>query len=175
MDERSLSILQDRTRRYGAAVESKKIEQSIGAFVGCRIGDMQLGLPSEIVHEFAPLVHWSPFRGRRCLLGITHLRGDVMSLIDLFEALVGKPSGKCAWMAILQGRGGRVAVPVGEILGIRSVQIGEILPPEQSPFASPLIMATTVDLWFLLEEQKLQNVFDGSAIEKNVGQTNGFL
>lgn len=162
MDDRTLAILQARTRRYAAKPDEARTEEiTLGTFVGYRVGELTFGLPSTIVHEFAALHQWTPFEGKEFLIGITHLRGDVMSLIDLLKAVTGKPSPACQWMVVLQGRGGRVAAPAGEIIGIRQIEMKELLPPEQCPISSPLIMATTGDLWLVLDEQKLGAVFHG--------------
>lgn len=162
MDERTLTILRERARRYATKPEANLEDRvTAGTFVGFRVGELTLGLPSSVVHEFAALSHWTPFEGARFLIGITHLRGDVMSLIDLLKAVSGKPSPVCSWMVVLQGKGGRVAAPAGEIIGIRQVEMGDLLPPGQSPVASSLLMATTLDLWCLIDEQKLETVFRG--------------
>lgn len=160
MDSKTLEILQQRALRYGKPLDTRSTNPALGTFVGCRIGEIHLGLPSEMVHEFAPLSHYTPFRGRKSLVGLTHLRGDVMSLLDLLEAVTGNATGKCQWMVVLQGLGGRVAAPVNSILGIRIVEMAELLPQDQNPIASPLVMAATNDLWFLLDEQKLQSAFE---------------
>lgn len=162
MDDRTLAILQQRTRRYAAKPDAARSEEiALGTFVGYRVGELTFGLPSSIVHEFAALHHWTPFEGKEFLIGITHLRGDVMSLIDLLKAVTGKPSPPCQWMVVLQGKGGRVAAPATEIIGIREIEMNELLPPEQCPLHSPLIMATTGDLWLVLDELKLGAVFQG--------------
>ena len=165
MDDRMLGILKERARRYSLKIESpSSTVTSLGTFVGYRSGDLIFGIPSQIVHEFAALQNWTPFTGRRFLVGLTHLRGDVMSLVDLSQAVTGKPATISSWMLVIQGKGGRVAAPATEIIGIRSVEMSELLAPEQSPVESPLLMATTVDLWFLLDEQKLNSVFEGLSV-----------
>jgi chemotaxis signal transduction protein len=169
MDEKMLAALQERSRRYGIPIATKKSDTTLGAFVGYLAGEIQIGLPSEMVHEFAPLTHWTPFRGSKFLLGITHLRGDVMGLMDLLQALTGRASGDCHWMVVIQCKGGRVAIPVHGIIGIRSVEMGELLNVDESPLSSPLVMATTRDLWFLLDEQKIQSVMESAAIAPEAG------
>jgi len=158
MDERMEALLKKRAERYARPPEQKKEDTSIGTFLGCGIGNIRIGIPSEMVLECSALTHWTPFSGRKYLLGLTHLRGDVMSLIDLLEAVAGHPSGKCLNMAVLQGSGGRFAVPIQEVLGLRVVEMGELLLQEQTPINSPLIFAATRDLWFLLNDQLLNSL-----------------
>lgn len=162
MDDRTMTILAERTRRYAARVASQAEDEiTLGTFVGFRLGELTFGLPSAIVHEFASLTQWTPFAGKEFLIGVTHLRGDVMSLIDLLKSVTGRPSPSCSWMVVMQGPGGRVAAPAGEMIGIRQIAMKELLTPEQCPVFSPLLMATTVDLWLLLDEKKLGAVFQG--------------
>jgi chemotaxis signal transduction protein len=155
MDERVTAILKARAQRYAPPLKEKKPDILVGIFVGCRIGKLQFALPSEIVIECAPLLHWTPFFGHKYLLGITHLRGDVMSLIDLCEAVTGKPSGECNNMAIIQAPNGRFAVPITEVLGMRNVEKGDLIPQEELPLTSELIFGATRDFWYLVEQQAL--------------------
>jgi len=155
MDERVMAILKKRAQRYAPPLEEKKQDILVGVFVGCRIGDIQFGLPSEAIVECAPLIHWTPFFGHKYLLGITHLRGDVMSLLDLSEAVTGKPSGDCGNMAVIQAPDGRFAVPVAEVLGMRNVENNDLTPEEELTLKSDLIFAATRDFWFLLKEKAL--------------------
>src|SRR5262245_31756667 len=103
MDDRMEAILSRRAPRYAATPEEKSVDTSIGMYVGGRIRGLSIGLPAELVLECASLTHWTPFPGRRHLLGITHLRGDVMALMDLMDALTGNASGSCSSMAVLNG------------------------------------------------------------------------
>jgi len=155
MDEQTIAILKKRAQRYAPPAEEKKAAVLIGNFVGCRVGEIQFAIPSSIVVECAPLLHVTPFAGRKHLIGITHLRGDVMALIDLLEATSGRPSGKCANIAIIQAPAGRFAIPVSEVLGMRNIHEDELLPAGQIPVVSPLIKGATKDLWFLVAEQSL--------------------
>ena len=87
-----------------------------------------------------------------------------MALMDLLSAVTDTASGPCNAMAVLSGSGGRFAVALGEVVGIRDVEMGELLPPEQSPIMSPLITAATRDLWFLLSEQHLKLLAETSSM-----------
>ncbi len=142
--------LEARTKRYGAA-PTQATARDVGTYAGCRLGDLVLGLPVAVVHEFAPLERWTHLKGHPHLLGVTQLRGEVMAFVDLLAALSGRMTGDAEWMAILQGRGGRAAVPVTEVLGTRMVTTADLLPAEQAPTVGPGVAATTSDLWFLLD------------------------
>ena len=60
-----------------------------------------------------------------------------MALVDLYEALVGRRSESTDWIVVLQGRGGRTAAPVSEVLGTRSVLEDELVPEGLVPAAVP--------------------------------------
>jgi chemotaxis signal transduction protein len=151
MDEKTLARLEERTRRYGAPAETKAASRELGRFVGFRVRDTILGIPVAMVHEFAPLAQWVPLGGLRHVLGIAQLRGEVMALVDLFEALAGRPSEVGDFIVVLQGRGGRTAAPVSEVLGTRSVLEEELVPAGQLPLLCPAVTGTTLDLWHLLD------------------------
>lgn len=163
MDEVLRGILEARARRYAAPPLAPDNGADVGTYAGCRIGPTVLGIPVSLVHEFAPLRHWTPLRGRPGLLGVTHLRGDVMALVDLLDLLAARPSGECEWMVVVQGRGGRSAAPVSEVVGIRRVGSADLLPPEQAPSLGRGVSGVTTDLWFLVDPAALAAALDDTA------------
>jgi chemotaxis signal transduction protein len=160
MNERERALLEQRTRRYAAALETDDQAQVLGTFVGCRISETLVGLPVAIVHEFAALERWTPLRGQRFVLGATQVRGEVMALVDLLEGLLARASGECGWMVVLQGRGGRAAAPISEMLGTRIVLASELLPAAQAPLSARGIVGTTGDLWLLLDAAETQSLLE---------------
>ena len=161
MDEAVRRILESRARRFADAPVEEITGELVGEYAGCRVGNAILGIPVSVVHEFSPLRSWTPLRGRPGLLGVTHLRGDVMSLVDLLATLTSNASGECGWMMVLQGSGGRSAVPVAEVLGTRRVHATDLLPPEQAPKLGTGVAAVTSDLWFLLDPDAVRFALDG--------------
>jgi chemotaxis signal transduction protein len=105
--------------------------------------------------------------GLRHVLGIAQLRGEVLSLVDLFEALVGQRSEIGQWIVVLQGRGGRTAAPVSEVLGSRSVLEDELVPEGQVPALCPAIIGTTRDLWHLLDAAAVTAALDAELVESD--------
>jgi hypothetical protein len=65
-------------------------------------------------------------------------------------------------MVVLEGRGGRAAAPVSEVLGMRELRSRELLPAEQSPLLGAGISAVTHDLWFLVDPAALQAALEGT-------------
>ena len=161
MDESVRWVLEARARRFAEVPAAEAPGELVGEYAGCRVGASVLGIPVATMHEFAPLRSFTPLRGRRGLLGVTHLRGDVMALVDLLDLLAGHPAGECGWMMVLQGSGGRCAVPVGEVLGTRRVRTTDLLPPAQAPRLGPGVAAVTSDLWFLLDPDALRLALSG--------------
>jgi chemotaxis signal transduction protein len=166
MDDRVRRVLEERTRRYGQRVEAPDPGEPLGSFAGVRFGALVLGLPVDRVHETAPLGRWTPLGGQAFLLGVTQLRGEVMGLVDLPGALGARaPEGRpaSAWMAVLQGRGGRAATPVDEVLGTRVVHAPELLPPGEAPALCSGVTGVTRDLWFLLATDALDAALEARA------------
>jgi len=160
MDERTRAQLEARTERFGAAVEARSASRELGRYVGFRVGDTILGVPVAVVHEFAPLAQWVPLAGRRNVLGIAQLRGEVMALVDLGQALLGRRSPSSEWIVVLEGRGGRTAAPVDEVLGTRGVLEDELCPAGQVPPPCPAVTGTTRDLWHLLDAAAVAAALD---------------
>jgi chemotaxis signal transduction protein len=155
-------VLAERGERYGAAVGEADRGAEVGTFVGCRAGDVVFGVPVSLVAEFAPLQRFTPLAGLRFVRGLTHLRGDVMALVDVFEAVTGMPTRLGQWMLVLEGRSSRAAVPVDEFLATRSVHEPELLPPERAPELMRGIAAATEDLWLLLDVATVRSLIDGN-------------
>ncbi len=167
MDERTRATLEERSRRYGAAAEVRAASKELGRYVGFRVADTVLGLPVALVHEFAPLRSWVPLGGVPHVLGVTQLRGEALALLDLLGALAGRSSGEGDWLVVLQGRGGRTAAVVTEVLGSRTVHEGELAPPGQVPPLCAGVTAVTRDLWHLLDGGAAIAALDaGSAAER---------
>jgi len=163
MDDRTRETLEARRQRYGAAPPERTAPNVVGSFVGLRIHDVTLGLPVTLVHEFAPLKHWVPLAAGRNILGIAQLRGEVLALVDLLAALTGRASPAASWMVVVQGRGGRAAAPVAEVLGTRVVTESDLAPASQ---VTPLCDATTRvtrDLWHLVDAVALTAALDAGA------------
>ncbi|HBL27868.1 MAG TPA: hypothetical protein DD490_13600 [Acidobacteria bacterium] len=157
-------VLAERARRYGAPVQAATTGGEVGTFVGCRVGDTVLGFPVALVAEIAPLQRFTPLAGLRFARGLTHLRGDVMALVDVFAALTGQPARQGPWMLVLEGRDGRTAVPVEEFLGARLVREPDLLPAERAPELMRGITAATQDLWLLLDTATVKGFIDARGV-----------
>ena len=157
------AVLEARAQRYAEAPPAPDGATEVGTYTGCRVAGLVLGIPVELTHEFAPLRHWTRLQGRQGLLGVTHVRGDVMALLDVALLLAGREAGGCDWMLVLQGRGGRAAAPVAEVLGSRRVTSADLLPAEQAPVVGPGISGVTADLWFLVDPDALTAALDGES------------
>lgn len=153
-------MLELRARRYGDSATDLSLGAEVGAFVGCRAGDAVFGFPVGMVAGFAPLPRFTPIAGLRFVRGLTHLRGDVMALVDIFEAVTGRAARIGHWMLVLEGRGGRVAVPVEEFLATRVVHEPDLLPADQTPELMRGITRATRDLWLLLDTAAVRGFID---------------
>lgn len=159
----TLRVLEARSLRYGAANETEETSAEVGTFVGCRAGEAVFGVPIALVAEIAPLQRFTPVTGLRFVRGLTHLRGDVMAVVDVFEALTGRPGRIGNWMLVLECRGGRAAVPIQEFLTVRLVRESDLLAAEKAPELMRGIASATSDLWLLLEAAAVRAVLDAGA------------
>lgn len=159
-DEKFRKSLDARALRYGASVEQANAAAEVGTFVGCRAGGAIFGFPVALVTGFAPLPRFTPVAGLRFVRGLTHLRGDVMALVDVFEAVTGRAAKMGHWMLVLEGRDGRAAVPVEEFLTTRLVREPDLLPADRAPELMRGISAATTDLWLLLEAATVKGFID---------------
>lgn len=162
-DEAFKKSLDARALRYGASVDQASSAAEVGTFVGCRAGDAIFGFPVALVAGFAPLPRFTPVSGLRFVRGLTHLRGDVMALVDVFEAVTGRMAKMGHWMLVLEGRGGRAAVPVEEFLSTRLVREPDLLPAERAPELMKGVSSATTDLWLLLEAATVRGFIDAGA------------
>lgn len=166
MDEAMRATLEERGRRYGAPVEAKAAAVDVGRYAGFRIHDAVLGVPISLVHEFAPLRHWVPLSGAAHVLGVAQLRGEVLALVDLLQALTGRPSELGEWMVVLQGRGGRTAAPVSEVLDTRTVTEADLAPQGQAVPLCAAVTRVTSDLWHLLDTEAALAALGGTKASK---------
>lgn len=170
MDEATRATLEERGRRYGAPAEVKAAAADVGRYAGLRIHDAVLGVPIALVHEFAPLRQWVPLAGAAHVLGVAQLRGEVLALVDLLQALTGRPSELGEWMVVLQGRGGRTAAPVSEVLDSRTVTEADLAPPGQVAPLCPAVKFVTSDLWHLLDAEAARAALDGGTSDSKEAQ-----
>lgn len=157
------NTLDQRAQRYGAAASVEALSAEVGTFVGCRAGDAVFGFPVGMVAGLAALPRFTPISGLRFVRGLTHLRGDVMALVDVIEAVTGRSAKMGHWMLVLEGRGARAAAPVEEFLDTRLVREADLLPAEQAPRLMRGITSATKDLWLLLDTAAIQGFVDAGA------------
>ncbi|MEO8361695.1 MAG: chemotaxis protein CheW [Vicinamibacteria bacterium] len=157
-------ILRKRAARYSEAPIKAVVSRSLGDFVGCRIAGQSIGLPMNVVEEFAPLLVFTPLPGIEGVLGVTQLRGEFLSVLDLGKLLLGKAMTGAALMVVLSTPSGRSAALVDEILGKRPIFESDLLPESQVALPGPAFVAMTRELWALVDASRLARLLDHAAL-----------
>lgn len=164
MVETTNEILRKRAARYSQAPIKEVVSRSLGDFVGCRIGRQSIGLPVNVVEEFAPLLVFTPLPGIEGVLGVTQLRGEFLSVLDLGKLLLGKTMAGASLMVVLATPAGRTAALVDEILGKRLILESDLLPESQFASPGPDFVAITRELWALVDSSRLVRTLDHVAL-----------
>lgn len=83
LDERAVTVLRERARRLAAAPDTDTGQERVEALVFL-LGDETYGVEPGLVREVVPLRELTPLPGvPPFVLGLTNLRGRVLSVVDL--------------------------------------------------------------------------------------------
>ena len=157
-------ILRKRAARYSQAPIKEVASRSLGDFVGCRIAGQSIGLPVSVVEEFAPLLVFTPLPGIEGVLGVTQIRGEFLSVLDLGKLLLGHSAPGAGLMVVLAAPSGRTAALIDEILGKRLILESDLLPESQFASPGPAFVAMTRELWALVDSSRLASALDQVAL-----------
>lgn len=124
---------------FGAA--SGRAETQTDRAVIFRIGCEWFGLPTTALDEIIGLrpIHSLPHRRNSGLVGLINLRGELVICVSPSELLGGGAAGPCpqARLLVVRPRGGRLALPVDEVLQIHHFARGELQPLPVTVARSP--------------------------------------
>lgn len=94
-----------------------------------RLGAEWLALPTSVFEEVTSsrAVHSLPHRRNNTIVGLVNVRGALLVAVSLIDLLgIDKPAGasaegraKAQLFLVIKGEGGRVVVPVDEVLGVK--------------------------------------------------------
>jgi len=135
--------------------------------VAVRLGDAEYGLPMERVREVLrpPPVTRTPFPPPD-VLGVIHLRGALLAVLDLGTRLRGRPSAAPGRMVVVSSGAGRerLALRVDRVTGV--VETDDLLfpPPPEAEAALPegwLAGVVSPDSGRLVTLLDLENVLAG--------------
>lgn len=124
-------VLRERAERLARDVtrdqqNSDEIEIAI-----CAVGDETFGFPVRHLREIVPLpaVTQLPF-APAWILGISQVRGTLLSVIDLARLSGVKGTSKPAYLAVLDAPEGPIAFTVDQVVSYRRVSLAELAAGE---------------------------------------------
>ncbi|MDI1446059.1 chemotaxis protein CheW [Polyangium sp. 6x1] len=122
------------------------------ALVGA--GAQRLGIPVEVLREIVPIPEITALPGLpRWLLGITHVRGEIVGVVDL-ASILGAGGERAGAMAVVEGAGGPLGLAVESVLGFRDIHEDELSAQMKADSHRP-IQAMTKDLVAIIDVERL--------------------
>ncbi|SFM92611.1 chemotaxis protein CheW [Thermodesulforhabdus norvegica] len=164
MDEREIEILEKRARELAEGFRQELLQEDSIDAVAFILGEREFALGLECVREVRPFSGVTPLPAvPRFVMGITGIRGEVLSVVDISELLGVSPAplSSDAGLIILQdqGSGMTFALVVNRILGVVKVSRKELLPLSACyEFAkSKIVQGVTTSGVILLDGRALLN------------------
>ncbi|MDC0742977.1 chemotaxis protein CheW [Polyangium mundeleinium] len=114
----------------------------------------RLGIPVEVLREIVPIPDITALPGLpRWLLGITHVRGEIVGVVDL-ASILGAGGERASAMAVVEGAGGPLGLAVESVLGFRDIHEDELSAQMKADSHRP-IQAMTKDLIAIIDVERL--------------------
>ena len=169
-----------RARLLARSGEDRQELQKLFTVAVIRVGNGLYGLPVDGVREIiptppvAPLPHTEPW-----FLGITNVRGDLMSVIHLAHWIEVETESKASFLAIIEGTEGPLGLAVEAVAEFRDIFAEEIAKSfDRSQVDSKMpFRATTKDLITILDLGRIANdprlVVDQARTRKNQSRKGG--
>lgn len=97
----------------------------------CSVGSETFALPVEPLREIVPLPPITPLPA--CppwVLGIAHIRGTLLCVVDLSQVCRAKGENKAEHVAVVQSPRGPLGLAVGKVLSSQTVSLSKITQPD---------------------------------------------
>jgi purine-binding chemotaxis protein CheW len=150
-------ILEARARKLAQAVEGRDEGALYDTVVVVTVGDEKLGIPAESLRIISERFSVTPvFGAPPWLAGITHVRGELLSVVHLAYWLGHSGARAGSRLAVVESARGSLGLLVDDVMGFR-----EILESELSTTLSPnataqrFTRAITQDLVTILDVRQL--------------------
>ncbi|MDI1479333.1 chemotaxis protein CheW [Polyangium sp. y55x31] len=147
-------ILKRRAERLAATASDdgpRRIAARV-ALVGA--GAQRLGIPVEVLREIVPMPEITTLPGLpRWLVGITHVRGEIVGVVDL-ASILGAGGERASAMAVVEGARGPLGLSVESVLGFRDIYEDELSSQMKSDSHRP-VQAMTKDLVAIIDVERL--------------------
>ncbi|MDH5491956.1 MAG: chemotaxis protein CheW [Myxococcales bacterium] len=155
-EDRRVRILRERAERLAAHGDrggTRKVHLEI-AIVS--VGDERFGIPASGLREISALPSLTRLPGLPAWIrGITHARGELVSVVDLARWFEVKTDREPAFMVLLKAESGMLGLTVEEVLGFRPLHTDELGGADRAEQADRPISAVTNDLIAILDLDRL--------------------
>lgn len=156
-DGNSERIMRARARAVARVIEPAGSDRDFARVALIRVGSEIIGVQGEHLVEIVPLPAVTPLPGTPAwLTGITQVRGELMSVVDLarlFDLGGGEPA---VYLAVIGGERGPVGIQVDELLGFQAVARDELAAHIQDLGGGDLpVIGVTRELVRLLDTGRL--------------------
>jgi len=147
-------ILKRRAERLAKVTSDEKPRRVALQVALVGAGGQRLGIPVETLREIVllPAITTLPALPR-WLLGMTHVRGELIGVVNLAMVLGASAESLCA-MAVVDGAGGPVGLAVESVLGFQDIYHDELSEPIRADAQSP-IRAITKDFLTIIDVKRL--------------------
>jgi purine-binding chemotaxis protein CheW len=127
LDDRTARVLRERAERLARDVTREKRSGDEIEIAICSVGDETFGFPVRHLQEIVtlPAVTRLPF-APEWILGVSQVRGTLLSVIDLARLSGVKGKGKPAYLAVLEAAEGPIAFTVDQVVAYRRVSLAEL-------------------------------------------------
>jgi len=132
--EASQVILEERARRYAIAPERSLLASEQVELLTFRLADEQYAIESRFVYEALHLPELTPLPGApACVSGVTNLRGEILAVMDLGQAL-GCPSARVTpeWIIVLGLNSIEMGIVSDAVLEVTAVRTDSVLAPARA-------------------------------------------
>ena len=164
-------ILEARARQLAQLAEDREEGTLYDTVVVVTVGDEKLGIPAESLRIISERFSVTPIFGAPpWLAGITHVRGQVLSVVHLAYWLGHSGGHVGSKLAVVESARGALGLLVDEVIGFREVLESELsttLTPNAT--AQRFTRAITQDLVTLLDVRQLL-LSDEIVVDQSVGK-----
>jgi purine-binding chemotaxis protein CheW len=120
------ALLRARARRYANVAEA---ESTVAAtVVTFQRGSSRYGISLAELCEIRQLSNWCALPGaRRAVPGVTHYRGELLTLVELTALLSNEPAfGEPRWVLVSERAGERIGLLADEVLDVVELEVGAV-------------------------------------------------
>ena len=156
-DERSIQrILDARAASLAVALGGTTRSQDEFEVAACTVGSERFGFPVRHLREIVPLPKVTRLPHTPAwVLGVAHVRGTLLSVIDLGRLCTVRGASLHKHLAVVQAPDGPIGFTVDEVLACRPVSASLLEPDARDRSDHRALLGVTRDLLVVLDVPKL--------------------